>query len=310
MKARDFPKHIEPLASWVDWGNTVDEFMHGDPDAEVTGIGCIWLATDPVLEEVAEKGHNFVIAHEGIFYPTFLDYRSVQAHHQAKRQLLDRLGLTVMRCHDTWDRMPGVGVVDKWAEFLGFAALPMPAESFYRICDVGGMTAEEVARAIAEKARPLGQTSVNVMGDLSKAVRQGVALLLLLAAAKTPAQSGIYDFTMIDIDGRSVSLAEYRGKVLLVVNVASRCGFTYQYEGLEALYRRYSASGLVVLGFPSNDFLGQEPGSNEEIKELDCLSSADPSYCASLSHKAVVQTVADVIDLSSDQGTLYAISTR
>ena len=77
--------------------------------------------------------------------------------------------------------------------------------------------------------------------------------------------SGIYAFTMKSIDGRDVSLADYRGKVLLIVNVASKCGFTGQYEGLQKLYETYEKRGLVVLGFPSNDFLGQEPGSNEQI---------------------------------------------
>lgn len=82
----------------------------------------------------------------------------------------------------------------------------------------------------------------------------------------TNVEQTVHSFTAADIDGREVRLSEYRGKVLLIVNVASRCGFTGQYEGLQALYARFRDRGLVVLGFPSNEFLGQEPGSNEQIK--------------------------------------------
>jgi glutathione peroxidase len=75
----------------------------------------------------------------------------------------------------------------------------------------------------------------------------------------------VYDVPVQSISGESTSLSQYRGKVLLVVNVASKCGLTPQYDALEKLYARFKESGLVVLGFPANDFAGQEPGSNHEI---------------------------------------------
>ena len=78
----------------------------------------------------------------------------------------------------------------------------------------------------------------------------------------------IYDFEVQTIDGQLRLLKEYRGKVLLIVNVASKCGFTSQYDGLEQLYQKYRDRGLVILGFPCNQFKNQEPGSEQEIKEF------------------------------------------
>jgi glutathione peroxidase len=84
--------------------------------------------------------------------------------------------------------------------------------------------------------------------------------------------TNIYDFTMRDIDGNEQRLEAYKGQVLLVVNVASKCGFTGQYEGLEKLYTTYTNRGFAVLGFPANDFLGQEPGTETEIKRFCTLT--------------------------------------
>lgn len=78
--------------------------------------------------------------------------------------------------------------------------------------------------------------------------------------------ASIYDISVKNITGKESSLASFKGKVVLIVNVASKCGLTKQYEGLEKLYADYNAQGLVVAGFPANDFAGQEPGTNEEIQ--------------------------------------------
>jgi glutathione peroxidase len=94
----------------------------------------------------------------------------------------------------------------------------------------------------------------------------------LLAATTLMADSNLLDIPLKDIDGKATSLKAYQGKVMLVVNVASRCGFTPQYKGLEALHRKFKDQGFTVLGFPSNDFGGQEPGTAAEIKEF-CTSN-------------------------------------
>ena len=83
--------------------------------------------------------------------------------------------------------------------------------------------------------------------------------------ASTPAPSSVYDFEALSIEGKNASLSSQRGKVLLIVNTASACGFTPQFGGLETLWKTYRDRGLVVLGFPSNEFGKQDPGSNDEI---------------------------------------------
>jgi glutathione peroxidase len=126
-----------------------------------------------------------------------------------------------------------------------------------------------------------------------------LTLIVFLAAGATAARAtSIYDFTMKSIDGQPVSLKNYSGKVVLLVNVASRCGFTPQYAGLEALYEKYKDRGLVIVGIPANNFGSQEPGTNEEIKK----------FCSS-KYNVTFPMMAKVSVLGEDKTPLYQFLT-
>ena len=103
------------------------------------------------------------------------------------------------------------------------------------------------------------------------------SLLLLAIAMTTQAASNLSDIPLKDINGKDTSLKAYKGQVLLIVNVASKCGYTPQYKSLEATFRKYKDQGFEVLGFPCNQFGGQEPGTNEEIKQF-CSSKYDVTF--------------------------------
>jgi glutathione peroxidase len=117
--------------------------------------------------------------------------------------------------------------------------------------------------------------SASFAGPQNAAVAQESAHVSNAAAATQPA--GPLDFKVQDIDGKDVDLSQYKGKVVLVVNVASKCGYTPQYAGLQKLYEGYKDKGFVVLGFPADNFKHQEPGTNLEIKEF-CTSKYNVSF--------------------------------
>jgi len=124
-------------------------------------------------------------------------------------------------------------------------------------------------------------------------------LMLCVACAGLSAQSkSIYDFTMKSIDGQQVSLGSYSGKVVLLVNVASKCGFTPQYAGLEAVYEKYKDKGLVIVGIPANNFMSQEPGTNEEIKK----------FCSN-KYNVTFPMMAKISVKGGDQAPLYSFLT-
>jgi len=101
---------------------------------------------------------------------------------------------------------------------------------------------------------------------------KSIVFVLLLSisvfAAEPASESQFYSFVVKDAKNKEIKLSDYKNKVVLIVNVASKCGYTYQYEELEELYKKYENKGLIILGFPSNEFFGQEPGTNEEIQKF------------------------------------------
>jgi glutathione peroxidase len=97
-------------------------------------------------------------------------------------------------------------------------------------------------------------------------MKKFLMFMALLGTTLMAADKTVYDFTLNSIDGQPTSLSTFKGKVLLLVNVASRCGYTPQYTALEAVYEKYKDRGLVIVGVPANNFGGQEPGTNQEIK--------------------------------------------
>ena len=107
---------------------------------------------------------------------------------------------------------------------------------------------------------------------MRKLIFAGVAMTAALFGA-----SNVLDFTLNSIDGKPAPLSQYQGKVVLIVNVASRCGYTPQYTGLEKVYEKYKDQGFVILGFPANNFGAQEPGTNDEIKTF-CSSKYSVTF--------------------------------
>ena len=122
---------------------------------------------------------------------------------------------------------------------------------------------------------------------------------LLIMAGSLLAASGIYAFTLNSIDGKPAPLADYKGKVVLIVNVASQCGYTPQYSALEATYEKYKDQGFVILGFPANNFGAQEPGTNEEIK----------TFCTR-KYSVTFPMYSKISVKGADQAPLYAYLTK
>ena len=129
-----------------------------------------------------------------------------------------------------------------------------------------------------------------------KTMMLAASAALILAGAAIA--GSLYDYTLNSIDGKPTPLGSFKGQVVLLVNVASRCGYTPQYTGLESLYEKYKGQGLVIVGVPANNFMGQEPGTNEEIKK----------FCSN-KYNVTFPMMAKVSVLGDDETPLYQFLT-
>lgn len=190
MKAKEIREHMVNVGTWVDWEHTVDQFLAGDPESEVTGIAVSWMPTFTTLEKALEAGCNLFVTHEPL-YTIVLDeegkpVESLPPHliHRKglpipfdkedawvrKKNWLDETGMTVYRCHDFWDDFPEIGIHGAWADWLGFTGKPVASRKYYEVHKVGNITVGELAEKILARVKPLGQDVVHVVGDLNRKV--------------------------------------------------------------------------------------------------------------------------------------------
>jgi len=177
-----------------------------------------------------------------------------------------------------------------------------------RVCS----TAVSIVASVCEQQLPSGMLVAilsaiisGAKGEKMTVVRNGnvrkhlLIGLVILMATSTFAASNLYNFTLPNIDGKPMPLADFKGKVILMVNVASQCGYTPQYTALEAIYNKYKDQGFVILGFPANNFGQQEPGTNEEIK----------TFC-SRKYSVTFPLYSKISVKGSDQAPLYQYLTK
>jgi putative NIF3 family GTP cyclohydrolase 1 type 2 len=167
----------------VDWEDTTDGFLAGDPESAVTGIAVVWMGTRTALTEAAASQCSLCIVHEPLYHGGRHEEEIMLrfAGMREKQNAIERMGLTVYRCHDLWDQMPRIGVPDSWARALDLEH-PAVADGYDRVFDLKGETAGSIARRVAAAVRPLGQDAVELLGSSQQPVRR----LALGTGAITP----------------------------------------------------------------------------------------------------------------------------
>jgi putative NIF3 family GTP cyclohydrolase 1 type 2 len=195
MKAKELQEHMQKIGTWVNWEDTEDRFLAGDPESEVKGIAVSWMATFPNLKRALEAECNLFVTHEHLFtavidqegkvvggsmspkIPFHIDpvtkasiYLDNNDAWVKKKKWVDETKIVVYRCHDFWDDFPEIGVLGAWADWLGFNDEPVAEKRMYEVHETGNVTLGELAQKILQRVKPLGQDVVHVVGDLNKKV--------------------------------------------------------------------------------------------------------------------------------------------
>ena len=166
MKAIDLKKHMEHVGAWVDWQNTVDRFIIGDPETEVKGIAVGWQSRTEALREAIKLGCNLFVTHEPTFYEHLDKNRNKfnLPQIEKKQKFIEDNGLVILRCHDVWDQMPKVGIVDSWGKHLGFDE-KLNSERFHSVYTSPKSTLGALAKYVAAMTSYLRQDFVEMVGD-------------------------------------------------------------------------------------------------------------------------------------------------
>jgi glutathione peroxidase len=155
-------------------------------------------------------------------------------------------------------------------------ALRIGGDFRWNNCQPGAVL--QVVPAARPNLQPAGNQSKTITGgNMMKLMAAAMFVMLFCAAALNAGDKTVFDYTLSSIDGQPAPLSTYKGKVVMLVNVASRCGFTPQYSALEAIYEKYKERGFVIVGIPANNFGSQEPGTNQEIKTF-CQSKYNVKF--------------------------------
>ncbi len=174
MKCQDVHHHFVKSAPFVDWTKTTDSFKIGDPDREIHTLATVWKPTFSALQEAHSRGAGLVVAHESLFVKGWIGGEEELAlpTEQEKLNWLKETGLAVYRCHDVWDRFPGIGIRDGWQKQLKLRGRIVADQFPLLVTEIEPITVEALARHVLEIIRPLGQTTLQVCGDPKTIVKR------------------------------------------------------------------------------------------------------------------------------------------